>query len=134
MAGDIAWALRQSNADGRMLSHARLDLQLDVQRWTPERFAVHGREMSSASLSQSQMLQEGTTYLADRLYAHYGFVNKILAAGAHVVTRVKRDLPVLTWQPRPLNGKDVEAGGSVRRDCHAGHGQAQPPQEQRIAP
>ncbi len=28
MAGDIAWALRQTNADGTVLSHARLDMQL----------------------------------------------------------------------------------------------------------
>jgi hypothetical protein len=110
MAGEIAWALRQRNADGRLLSHARLDLQLDVRRWTPEMFAVHGKEMGSESLSQSMMLQEGVTYLADRLYAHYGFVNKILAAGAHVVTRAKKDLSILIRQPRPLTGKDVEAG------------------------
>jgi len=110
MAGDIAWALRQRNADGSVLSQARLDLQLDVRRWTPELFAVHGKEMGSESLSQSLMLQAGVTYLADRLYAHYGFVKKIIAAGAHVVTRVKKDLPLRVQELRPLNGKDVEAG------------------------
>ena len=110
MAGDIAWALRQRNSDGSVLSQARLDLQLDVRRWTPEMFAVHGGEMGSESFSQSLMLQEGVTYLADRLYAHYGFVNKILASGAHVVTRVKNNLPLRVDGQRPLGGKDHEAG------------------------
>jgi len=110
MAGDIAWALRQTNADGTVLSHARLDMQLDVRRWTPEMFSVHGSEMGSESLSQSLMLQADVIYLADRLYAHYGFVNKILAAGAHVVTRVKKDLAVRVQEQRPLNAKDQEAG------------------------
>ena len=110
MAGDIAWALRQSNANGTVLSRVRLDMQLDVRRWTPEMFAVHGGEMGSESISQSLMLQAGTTYLADRLYAHYCFVNKILAAGAHVVMRAKKDLPLRVQEQRPLNAKDVEAG------------------------
>ena len=110
MAGDIAWALRQTNANGKVLSRVRLDMQLDVRRWTPEMFAVHGAEMGSESLSQSQMLQAGVIYLADRLYAHYGFVNKILAAGAHVVTRAKKDLPIRVQEQRPLNEKDREAG------------------------
>jgi hypothetical protein len=110
MAGDVAWALRQRNADGSVLSQARLDMQLDVRRWTPEMFAVHGGEMGSESLSQSRMLQDGVTYLSDRLYSHYGFVKKILAVGAHVVVRVKKDLPLRVQEQRPLTGKDVEAG------------------------
>ena len=46
-AGDIAWALRQRRADGTVLSHARLDMQLDVRRWAPEMFAVHGNKMGT---------------------------------------------------------------------------------------
>lgn len=124
MAGDIAWALRQTNADGKVLSHARLDMQLDVRRWTPEMFAVHGAEMGSESLSQSLMLQAGVIYLADRLYAHYGFVNKILAAGAHVVARAKKDLPLRVQEQRPLNAKDVEAGVQFDEIVKLGTGKA----------
>ena len=45
MAGDIAWTQRQRRADGTVLSHARLDMQLGVRRWTQEMFAVHQPRM-----------------------------------------------------------------------------------------
>jgi hypothetical protein len=110
MAGEVAWALQQKNADGTVLSRVRLDMQLDVRRWTPEMFAVHGSEMGNESQSQELMLQKDVIYLADRLYAHYRFVKKILASGAHVVLRAKKDLPTQVQEQRPLCAKDVEAG------------------------
>lgn len=134
MAGDIAWALRQTKADGSVLSHARLDMQLDVRRWTPEMFAVHGAEMGSESRSQALMLQPGVIYLADRLYAHYGFVNKILAAGAHVVTRAKKDLPLRVQEQRSLNAKDVEAGVQFDEIVKLGTGKASHDKNREVPP
>jgi hypothetical protein len=108
MAGDIAWALRQRNVDG-VLSRVRLDMQLDVQRWTAEKFAVHGAEMGSEATAQKQMLEAGVIYLADRLYANYNFVDSVLQARAHFVTRAKKDLAYRVQEQRPLCQKDHEA-------------------------
>ena len=108
MAGDIAWALRQRNVNG-VLSRVRLDMQLDVQRWTAEKFAVHGAEMGSEAAAQKQMLEGGVIYLADRLYASYNFIDSVLQAGAHFVTRAKKDLPYQVQEQRPLCEKDREA-------------------------
>lgn len=110
MAGDVAWALRQKNADGTVLSRVRLDFQLDVRRWTPEMFAVHGSEMGNESRSQELMLQKDVIYLVDRLYAHHRFIKKIFAAGAHVVVRAKKDLVRQLQEERSLGAKDREAG------------------------
>lgn len=134
MAGDVAWALRQQNADGRVLSRVRLDLQLDVRRWTPEMFAIHGSEMGNESQSQALMLQKDVIYLVDRLYAHYRFVNKIFAAGAHVVVRAKKDLSLQVQQQRPLGAKDIEAGVQFDEIGKVGTGKPKKDKNQAIPP
>jgi hypothetical protein len=110
MAGEVAWALQQRNQSGPQRSQVRLDLQLDIRRWTPERFAVHGRELGSEAAAQGQMLERDVLYLCDRNYNGFAFLQQVLDAGAHCVIRLKKDVTFRVQEQCPLSDKDREAG------------------------
>lgn len=110
MAGEVAWALRQKNQEGHRGSQIRLDLQLDVRRWTPERMGVSGQGQGSETQAQQAMLQEGVIYLCDRNYNAFAFLSQVLASGSHFVVRLKKDMVFRPQQQKPLSGKDLSAG------------------------
>lgn len=110
MAGEVAWALRQKNQEGHRGSQIRLDLQLDVRRWTPERFALSGQGQGSETKAQQAMLQEGGIYLCDRNYNAFAFLGQVLASASHFVVRLKKDVVFRPQRQQPLSQKDLAAG------------------------
>ncbi len=85
-------------------------MQLDVRRWTPELFAVHGREVGSETKAQGKMLQSDVIYLCDRLYDGLSFMQQVFDAGSHVVVRLKKSTTFRVQEQRTLSPKDREAG------------------------
>lgn len=119
MAGEIAWALqRKRDAEGNVDSQAKLHLQLDVRRWTMEQLAVTGSADRPGGASEqaalARMLVAGVIYLIDRGYCGFEVIREILAAGAHLVLRLKKDWEFRVEKVLPLSDKDREAG--VRSD------------------
>jgi len=114
MAGEVAWALqRRRDKQGSIDSQAKLHLQLDVQRWLPERFAITGGSDQPGGASEQttlgRMLQPGVIYLMDRGYCGFDLLRAILAAGSHFVLRLKKDLCFRPQQDLPLGQKDQQA-------------------------
>ena len=138
MAGDVIWGLRQRNQHVSGGREARLDMQLDVRRMTPERFAVHGSELGSETASQQTMLERDVIYLGDRNYPGFEFLNHVFKAQAHVVLRFRSNIGFRVEQSKPLSEKDVASGvqfdelgqvGAERKDSYRKH-EARPPAQQ----
>jgi hypothetical protein len=110
MAGEVAWALKQRNQLGHRGSQVRLDLQLDVRRWTPERFALSGAGQGSETKAQQALLQGDVVYLCDRNYNAFAFLCQVLEAKSHIVLRLKKDVVFRPQRSLPLGEKDWAAG------------------------
>lgn len=112
LAGEVAWALqRRKNKKGDVDSQVKLNLLVDVQRWTVEDFAVTGQAHKGGEpAAMKGMLKGGVLYLFDRAYYPYDFINAVLDGGADLVLRLKKDLPFRPSARQPLSAKDVEAG------------------------
>jgi hypothetical protein len=115
MAGEVAWALsRKKNKAGKVDSQARLDLLVDVRRWTLADFRVSGKADGPEPAVMAQMLQPGAIHLLDRAYYPFAFLSQLLAGGSHMVVRLKKDLVFRTQTTQPLSEKDTQS--SVQRD------------------
>lgn len=142
MAGEAAWALQQKNQLGHVGSQIRLDLQLDVRRWTPERFAVSGAGQGSETRSQQAMLQSGVVYLCDRNFNAFAFVCEVLEASSHFVLRLKKDVVFRRRRALPLGEKDLavqvqqdelgQLGSETGEKGHAAWNHKPPEQELRL--
>lgn len=112
LAGEVAWALqRRKNARGEIDSQVRLNLLVDVQRWTVEDFSVSGgAHKGGEPAAMESMLQKDVLYLYDRGYDHFKFINAMLDRGSDFVLRLKKDMVFRAQEQRPLCEKDIEAG------------------------
>ena len=112
LAGEVAWALqRTKNKAGAVDSQVKLNLLLDVQRWSVEDLVVKGGDHQGGEpAAMAPMLQPGTLYLFDRAYYPFDFVRQILATDADFVIRLKKDLIFRTQQQQTLSEKDQQAG------------------------
>lgn len=115
LAGEVAWALqRKKNKAGAIDSQVRLNLQVDVQRWTMEDFRVSGKAEGSEAAAMRRMLQAGVIYLFDRGYYPFDFLRAVLEGGSDFVVRLKKDLVFRPQADQPLSARDCEHG--VRQD------------------
>jgi hypothetical protein len=112
LAGEVAWALRRKkNAAGAVDSQVKLNLLVDVRRWTVEDFAVKGGDHEGGEpAAVGPMLRPDTLYLFDRAYYPFEFVCHVLAADADFVLRLKKDLVFRSQQEQALTDKDRQAG------------------------
>jgi hypothetical protein len=127
MAGEVAWALQRKRDEcGRVDSQVKLHLQLDVRRWTMEQFALTGSADRPGGASEQaalgRMLEAGVIYLMDRGYCGYGLMRGILAAGAHLVLRLKGDMGLRAERDLELSEQDREAGVGADQLGHVGKG------------
>jgi hypothetical protein len=112
MAGEVAWALqRTKNKAGDQDSQARLNLQVDVQRWTIEDFLVSGQDLKGGEpAAMKTMLQSDVLYLFDRGYYAFSFLCAVLEKGSDFVVRLKKDLVFRVQEERPITEEDRQAG------------------------
>jgi hypothetical protein len=111
LAGEVAWALqRRKNADGDIDSQIRLNLLVDVKRWTMEDFSISGgADKGGEPAAMEPMLQKGTLYLYDRAYYPFDFITAMLGRGSDFVVRLKKDIVFRVQEQRALIPKDKEA-------------------------
>jgi hypothetical protein len=134
LAGEVAWALqRRKNQSGTIDSQVRLNLLIDVQRWTVEDFCVSGGDHQGGEpAAMKHMLRQDVLYLFDRAYYPFDFLCSILRSDADFVVRLKKDLVFRVQQEQTLTDKDRDCG--VQRDQHGLLGvvdgcKATPPQQ-----
>lgn len=116
LAGEVTWALqRRRNGKGDIDSQVRLNLQVDVKRWTMENFSISGNAQKGGEpAAMKPMLQPDVLYLFDRAYYPFEFICSILNIGSDFVLRLKKDLTLRVQENRPLCEKDIES--EVRAD------------------
>jgi hypothetical protein len=112
LAGEVAWALqRRKNPQGQIDSQVRLNLLVDVKRWTMEDFSLSGGgHQGGEPAAMEPMLQKDVLYLYDRAYYPFNFINAMLQRGSDFVVRLKKDLTFRVQAQRPLTTKDIESG------------------------
>jgi hypothetical protein len=119
MAGEVVWAIQRhkKNKDGPtevIDSQCRLDLQVDIERWTIEDFRVSGKGDGGEAAVMGTMLKSNVLYLFDRGYYPFNFLRAILDRQSNFVVRFKKDLVFRVESSSPLSAKDLEA--AVRKD------------------
>ena len=112
LAGEVAWALqRPKNKAGAIDSQVKLNLLLDVQRWTVEDFVVSGGDHKGGEPAAiAPMLRPQTLYLFDRVYYPFEFLCQVLSSKADFVVRLKKDLVFRAQQDQTPSDKDQESG------------------------
>ena len=111
MAGEVAWAmLRGSRGGAKDRDQVRLNLQLEVDSFTPLDCDVSGRDDASEPAAFVRRLHPGVVYVADRNFFSYAFVNAVLGCGSNLVLRVRKNTAFDVDRPLPLEAADVEAG------------------------
>ena len=115
LAGEVLGALTCRRGNGMTpQSRVRLDLQLDVDSFTLAQGHVSGKEAGSEPAALMDHLRSGAIYLVDRLYVHFGFLNRVLEKGSSFVVRLKKDTGFAPAEDLPLHARDKEQ--SVRLD------------------
>ena len=119
----VAWAMRgtfglgkkeKEKATGdrgprKRFARIRLNLHYCSRSGVPEGVSVDGGEGGEGE-ALGKHLEKGAIYVADRGPFSYRGVDKIVANGSHYVLRLKKDIPFIALEERPLSRADVEHG------------------------
>ena len=107
---DVAWALRHHRSDGKIQAQVRLNVQLDVQTWTPEVISVSGDDGSEPA-AFAKDLRSDVLYVMDRNFLDFPFLRLLLEKDNHFVLRIKANAPAMdVVESLPLGAADMEAG------------------------
>lgn len=107
---DVAWALKHHRSDGKVQGQVRLNVQLDVQSWTPEVISVSGDDGSEPAAFAKDLLSD-VLYVLDRNFLDFAFLRALLEKNNHFVLRVRANAPAMeVQQTLPIAAADVEAG------------------------
>jgi hypothetical protein len=112
LAADVAWALLRSRGGASPGKHGycRLNLQLDVDHFTPVDLSVSGCDEGSEAGAFQKRILGGVLYLFDRNFVHFGLINTVLERGSDFVLRVRKDTGFDASTENVLAARDVEAG------------------------
>jgi hypothetical protein len=86
----------------------RLNLQLDVERFTPVEADISGAGDGSEAGAFKRKLKGGVIYLLDRNFVHWGFLQAVLDHDSNFVVRLRKDVSFEVAHSLPLTAKDVE--------------------------
>ena len=109
-AGDVVWAMLSRSCAGEKRDQLRLNLQLQVDSFTPLDCDVSGHDDGSEPAAFIRNLHPGVIYVADRNFFSYAFINAVLDKGSNLVLRLRNNAKFDFTQSLPLGAKDVEAG------------------------
>jgi len=114
MAGEVVWAIQRhtKNKDGTSQlidSQCRLDLQVDIRRWTLEDFRISGTDDGGEAAVMGRMLKSNVLYLFDRGYYPFDFLTAVLEQKSDFVVRFKKDLVFRAQSSATLCEKDIES-------------------------
>jgi hypothetical protein len=110
LAADVAWALVHTKKDGKKQAQCRLNLQLDIDSFTPADLSVSGEDEGSEAAAVMQRLASGVIYLLDRNFLHFGLLRAILDKDSDFVLRLRKNAKFEDWRSLPLSARDLEAG------------------------
>lgn len=111
LASQVAWALqcRRGNTN-RPQARIRLNLHLDVQRFTPRDCDVSGQDDASEPAAMQRHIRPGTVYVMDRNFLHFALIRDILAADSNFVLRLRKNTCFDVAADEPLTGEDRPHG------------------------
>lgn len=113
LMGEAAWALVNNtrNADGALRrDQVRLNLQLDVLRFTPVDCDISGGDDTSEARAFIRRLKSDVIYVVDRNFVNYAFINAVFDRGSNLVLRLKKDNRFDIESTSPLTDKDRACG------------------------
>ncbi|HEY2898926.1 MAG TPA: transposase, partial [Polyangia bacterium] len=112
IAADVAWALHHTKSNGRKQGQVRVNVQMDVDSWTPQVVSVSGDDGESEPAAVARDLLSSVLYVVDRNFLDFtAFIKPVLAVGSDLVLRVRANAPATrVLRTLPLSAKDVEAG------------------------
>jgi hypothetical protein len=110
-AGEVAWALL-SNAGANQIKRdqVRLNLQLQVDAFTPVDCTISGGDNASEPMAFARHLHPGQIYIADRNFCSYAFINAVFAHDCNLVLRLRHNIQLTVQQSLALSPADLEAG------------------------
>ncbi len=114
VASNVAWALRQRRPNGRGRATVRLNLKLDCASGLPDGVVISGAGISEAQAAAT-MIEPGCIYVQDRGYVSFTYIDRLLAAPADFVLRLKSNInftaaAAAAGEERPLSDEDRAAG------------------------
>ena len=111
LAADVAWALmRRRGSGGGLHGTCRLNLQLDIDSFTPAALSVSGEDDGSEAGAFARQVLAGVIYLFDRNFMHFGLLNRVLDAGSDFVLRLRSSSKFQVTEDKPLSAEDLAAG------------------------
>ncbi|MEI7767677.1 MAG: IS4 family transposase [Phycisphaerae bacterium] len=110
LTGEVAWALTRTKRDQNKHSLCCLNLQLEIDSFTPAALTVGGPDDGSEAEAVLKHLAPGVIYLMDRNYHHCQLLRTILEHQSDFVLRLRSHALFTGLQDLPLNAEAVAAG------------------------
>jgi hypothetical protein len=112
--GDVAWAMhsahKKPDKQGKRQNQVRLNLQLDVDSFTPLDADISGKDDPSEPTAFIRNLHGDVIYVVDRGFVSYAFLNAVLKQNSNFVLRLRKDVGINVDQVSPLTPEDINAG------------------------
>ena len=122
---EVAWAMLSSSRSRSIRNQVRLNLQLEVDSFTPRDCDISGADDASEPNAFIRNLHPGVIYVVDRNFFSYAFINAVLDRGSNLVLRLRKNANFDVTQSMPLSAKDIERGVLSDEVGHF-HGAASP--------
>jgi hypothetical protein len=110
LMSETAWALHHTKPNGKKQAQCRLDVQLDIDRFSPVDVSLAGDAQGSEAGALTGRIRPNVIYLIDRNFVHFGCLNAILERGSSFVLRLKKSTTFTVERELALTARDVEAG------------------------
>ena len=107
---DVLWAIALTRSNGKVGRQIRLNLQLDVLHFVPEKWDLSGAGDGSETAAFARNLAPGVIYLFDRNFVDFKFLRAVLDKDSDFVVRLKSDTKFVAVEDRPLTEQDKAAG------------------------
>jgi len=111
LAGEVAWALQCRRGRGEQVqARVRLNLHLDVQRFTPTGCDISGGDDGGEANAMRRRIRPETVYVMDRNFLHFGLIRDILHADSNLVLRLRKNTCFDAETSSALTDKDRAHG------------------------
>jgi hypothetical protein len=110
LAGKVAHALQCSRGNKDNQARVRLNLQIDVDAFTPVFCDVSGKEQGNEAVAFAAHIQSDCIYLVDRNFVSFAFINRVFESKSNLVLRLKKGVNFTVQQSKPLSDEDKTHG------------------------
>ena len=106
------WARQTASRHGNQ--GLKLHLMIDADEAALQWARTSGMNVSDIGMGRDAPLREGCIYLFDKGYCDYNWWRSIIDAGAHFVTRLKRNAAFEVIEERPCDGETILSDRIIR--------------------